>query len=135
MGISHMGNDTIEMGYTPLGEQPQTATVQEKKPKKTNKMNTLFFLPEVQSSCGCINGLLSFSNQLYRFGYLFTFTILVLISLVIAPVIGFISAVLDWICMIVRAIVRPVGRVVADAVGLGSIIALKSEQIQRDLDV
>lgn len=133
-----MGND-YELSYTPLGEETQTTQnttdVSQTRKAPGVKMNTLFLPNEIQTSCGCINGLISFSNQLFRFGYLFTFSVLVILTLVIAPLFGFISAILDWVTMLARTIVRPLGRIVADAVGLGSIISLKSEQIQRDLDV
>lgn len=129
-----MGSDTIDMSYTPLPEQVSACTDRKKK-CNVPLANELFFTSEIASSCGCMNGLIKFSNLLYRFGYLFTFSLLIIISLIVAPVFGFVAALLEWACMIVRLVARPIGRLLADLFGVGTIIALKSEQIKRELDV
>merc|ERR1711879_748595 len=123
------GNDEIKLEtvYTPM---PQ--------PAKKNEIpiaNQLILLNEISASCGCFNGLANFYNKLYRFGYLATFSILLLLTLVLAPIFGVLSAILDGVFMLVRVILRPIGKMVADVLGLGTIISLKSEQIQRDLNV
>ena len=122
--------------YAPIPQQIEAERCQTRTAGKQRPIAAQLILSnEIQASCGCINGIIETYNKLYRFGYLFTFSLLLLVTLILAPVFGFIAAVLDGVFMLVRMVLRPIGKMVADVLGFGTIVALKSEQIQRELDV
>ena len=86
-------------------------------------------------NCKCLTRLVHLYNQFYRFGFLFAYIILVLLTLLVAPVLGLLGGLLDWATMLVRIVIRPVGKLVADLLGYGTTASLYNAKLERELNV
>ena len=79
--------------------------------------------------------LLKFYNQVYRVGFDIMYFILLLCTLAMAPLFGAVVAMVDFFCALIRMLIRPVGKTVADLFGYGTFLRARTIQIQRELVV
>merc|ERR1711862_609805 len=96
-----------------------TSTPQE---RRVQSMPSLQILIEneilTEDTCGCMTSIIHFYNRLYRFGFLFSYMVLVLLTMIVAPVFS-----------IIRLIIRPIGKLIADLIGYGTTASLYNEKL------
>eukprot|EP01023_Acetabularia_acetabulum_P049635 TRINITY_DN5306_c3_g1_i8.p1 TRINITY_DN5306_c3_g1~~TRINITY_DN5306_c3_g1_i8.p1 ORF type:complete len:156 (-),score=3.61 TRINITY_DN5306_c3_g1_i8:136-552(-) len=133
-----MGSDTKDevvvetYTATPLANTRQT-------PRKVTTLPQHQILIEsevfTELNCKCMTRIAHFYNQLYRVGFLFSYFVLVLLTMIIAPLLGIIGGILEWASMVLRSVFRPVGKMVADLLGYGTTASLFNAKLERELNV
>ena len=79
--------------------------------------------------------LTKFYNQVFRFAFDIIYFILLVCTLTMAPLLGGAVAFVDFLCTIIRIIIRPFGKVFADLFGYGTYLRVRTIQIQQEINL
>ena len=130
-----MGNELQEQEILLCGTTATSAP----QGRRVQSMPSLQILIEneilTEDTCGCLTRIIHFYNRLYRFGFLFAYMVLVLLTMIVAPVFGIIGGILEWAVSILRLVIRPIGKLIADLIGYGTTASLYNEKLSRELNV
>ena len=79
--------------------------------------------------------LLNAYNQLYKLGFNAMFVFLTFLTIIFSPFIGLFVGLVEFSSQLARSALRPFGRALADASGIGTYLQLKSKRLEQELHI